>query len=38
MEPEGTYLLWLDFSSYSLTDRELRDTLIHKESGSKSRN
>ena len=30
MEPEGTYLLWLDFSSYSLTDRELRDTLIHK--------
>ena len=23
MEPEGTYLIWLDFSAYHLTDEEL---------------
>lgn len=30
MQPEGTYLMWLDFSAYGLTDQELEDRLIHK--------
>lgn len=30
MKPEGTYLLWLDFSAYGLSDEELEERLIHK--------
>jgi len=30
MQPEGTYLMWLDFSNYQMTDQQLQDTLIHK--------
>ena len=30
IEPEGTYLLWLDFSAYGLSDKELDDIIIHK--------
>ena len=30
IEPEGTYLLWLDFSAYGLTDRQLDDRIIHQ--------
>ncbi|HHY81461.1 MAG TPA: pyridoxal phosphate-dependent aminotransferase [Clostridiales bacterium] len=30
VEPEGTYLVWLDFSRYGLPDRELEQLLIHK--------
>ncbi|HCM84640.1 MULTISPECIES: MalY/PatB family protein [Enterococcus] len=30
MSPEGTYLLWLDFSKYELSDAELEERLIHK--------
>ena len=30
IEPEGTYLLWLDFSAYGLTDDELDERIIHK--------
>lgn len=30
MKPEGTYLLWLDFSAYGLSDKELEDRLVHK--------
>lgn len=30
MSPEGTYLLWLDFSKYELSDTELEERLIHK--------
>lgn len=26
-EPEGTYLLWLDFSAYGLTDHELKEKI-----------
>lgn len=29
IEPEGTYLLWLDFSAYGLTDEELDDIIIN---------
>ena len=29
-EPEGTYLLWLDFSDFGLSDDELDDIIIHK--------
>ncbi len=29
IEPEGTYLLWLDFSAYGLTDEELDDVIIN---------
>ena len=27
-KPEGTYLMWLDFSAYGLSDRELQRKLI----------
>ncbi len=30
IEPEGTYLLWLDFRKYGLTDKDLDDIIIHK--------
>lgn len=30
IEPEGTYLLWLDFRDYSLSDEELRERIIQK--------
>jgi cystathionine beta-lyase len=30
MDPEGTYLLWLDCKGVNLTDKELSQTLIHK--------
>ena len=30
IEPEGTYLLWLDFSAYGLSDPELDDIIIHQ--------
>lgn len=30
VEPEGTYLLWLDFSEYHLTLDELEDAIVNK--------
>ena len=30
MQPEGTYLIWLDFSALNLTDSSLQDKLVHK--------
>ncbi|MBV7392294.1 pyridoxal phosphate-dependent aminotransferase [Enterococcus sp. ALS3] len=30
MQPEGTYLLWLDFSEYGLTDEALENKLVHE--------
>lgn len=30
MRPEGTYLVWLDFSAYALSDKELEDAFIHE--------
>lgn len=30
MKPEGTYLLWVDFSSYGFSDEELENLLVHK--------
>ncbi|MEI5989575.1 hypothetical protein A5881_001067 [Enterococcus termitis] len=30
MQPEGTYLMWLDFSAFDLTDAQLQNQLIHK--------
>ncbi|MDH6365843.1 cystathionine beta-lyase [Enterococcus sp. PF1-24] len=30
MIPEGTYLMWLDFSDYPFSDEELQDRFIHK--------
>ncbi|MGM0237879.1 MalY/PatB family protein [Enterococcus sp. AZ103] len=30
MQPEGTYLLWLDFSEYGLTDEVLENKLVHE--------
>lgn len=30
MKPEGTYLLWLDFSEYDLSDKELEERFVHK--------
>jgi len=30
VEPEGTYLIWLDFSKLGLSDRELEQLLIHR--------
>lgn len=30
MKPQGTYLLWLDFSNYGLTDRQLGNKLINE--------
>ena len=40
VEPEGTYLAWLDFSGLGLNESEIADTLKHKarlwfDSGSK---
>ncbi len=29
IEPEGTYLLWLDFSAYGLTNEELDDVIVN---------
>ncbi|MBO0455114.1 MalY/PatB family protein [Candidatus Enterococcus murrayae] len=29
MNPEGTYLLWLDFSEYKLSDEKLEERLVH---------
>lgn len=28
--PEGTYLLWLDFSDFSLTDKEINERILNK--------
>jgi cystathionine beta-lyase len=28
MRPEATYLIWIDFSAYGLTDESLRQKLI----------
>lgn len=30
MKPEGTYLMWLDFSAYETNDQELQDCFIKK--------
>lgn len=30
MKPEGTYLLWLDFSEYGFSDEILEERLVHK--------
>ncbi len=30
IEPEGTYLVWLDFREYGLSDKELDKIIIHK--------
>lgn len=30
VEPEGTYLLWLDFKAFNLSDSELEDLIIKK--------
>ena len=30
VEPEGTYLAWLDFSEYKLSDQELDNAVTHK--------
>jgi len=30
LKPEGTYLAWLDFRAYDLTQKELNDLIIHK--------
>ncbi|MBO0423996.1 MalY/PatB family protein [Enterococcus plantarum] len=30
MHPEGTYLIWLDFSALGLTDAQLQNQLVHK--------
>ena len=30
VEPQGTYLIWLDFRAYGLSDKELDDIIIHK--------
>lgn len=30
MKPQGTYLIWLDFSAYGLTDDQLFDLLRHE--------
>lgn len=29
-EPEGTYLIWLDFSKLGLSEKELEDLIVHK--------
>lgn len=29
-EPQGTYLLWLDFRNFNLSDDELEDIIINK--------
>lgn len=30
MKPEGTYLVWLDFSDYQLSDKQLENNLLRK--------
>jgi cystathionine beta-lyase len=30
VEPEGTYLLWLDFREYNLSNDELKEILVKK--------
>lgn len=30
MRPEGTYLIWLDFSKLGFTDKQIQNQLIHK--------
>ena len=30
IEPEGTFLLWIDFSAYGLTDSELDNLIVNK--------
>ncbi|MBP2100775.1 MalY/PatB family protein [Enterococcus rivorum] len=30
MKPEGTYLIWLDFSTFNLTDQQIQNRLIHE--------
>lgn len=30
MRPEGTYLVWLDFSAYELSDSDLQNKFIHE--------
>lgn len=30
IEPEGTYLLWIDFSAYGFTDHEVDDLIVNK--------
>lgn len=30
IEPEGTYLLWIDCNAYPMTDKELEDKLLHE--------
>jgi cystathionine beta-lyase len=30
IEPEGTYLIWLDFRGLGLTDNQLEDLIVHK--------
>ena len=32
IEPEGTYLLWVDFSAYGVPEKILRDKLLHEAS------
>ena len=30
IEPEGTYLIWMDFSAYGLSDKDLNEKVIHE--------
>ena len=30
MEPEGTYLVWIDFSGYGYTDEELEHIMLEE--------
>ena len=30
VEPQGTYLIWLDFRAYNLSDEKLDDIIIHQ--------
>ena len=30
VEPEGTYLVWLDFGKLGLDDKQLDDLMVHK--------
>ena len=30
VEPEGTYLIWMDFSELGLSDEELDDRIVNK--------
>ena len=30
IEPEGTYLIWLNFNEYGLSDSELDDLIVNK--------